>query len=70
MTGMPIRAQAARSDSVMLQKCLANLILNCESLIEFLISNGKELSSIVYEYEKKKYLLRVAMLVVHPHCRV
>ena len=33
------------SDSAMLQKCLANLIVNCESLIEFLIS--------MYEYEKR-----------------
>ena len=53
MTGMTIHTQAARlADSALLQKCLANLILNCKSLIEFLISNGK--SSIMYEYEKIK----------------
>ena len=48
MTGMTIRAQA------MLQKCLANLLLNCVSLIEFLTSNGKEFHIIMYEYEKRK----------------
>ena len=46
----------------MLQKCLANLILNCESLIEVLISNGKEFHNVWVR--KKKDLLRFLMLVV------
>ena len=52
MTGMTLRAQAAR-----FQKYFSNLILNNESLIEFLISNGKE-----FHYvwpRKKKDLLRL-----------
>ena len=46
----------------MLQRCLANLILNCESLIEFLISNGKEFHNVCER--KKKDLLKFDMLVV------
>ena len=46
---MFVHAQAARcqnSDSAMLNKCLANLILNRESVIEFLISYGKEFHNV------------------------
>ena len=50
------------SDSAMPQRCLANLILNCKSLIEFLISNSKEFHNV--ENEKNKDLLRFVMLVV------
>ena len=44
------------------QKCLANLVLNCESLIEFLISNGKKFHNVWLQ--KKKESLRLIMLAV------
>ena len=46
----------------MLQKCLANLLLDCVSLIEFLISNSKEFHNLWVR--KKKDLLRLLMFVV------
>ena len=48
------------SDSVivLLQKCVANLILNCKSLIEFLISNGKEFHNVCVR-KKERFVMLV-----------